>query len=138
MLTMLTDMNLIPHRHFGMTGPLQRHLLVYTVVTAVTLTILFDLSRIAALGAIFYLVMDIGIHWGILRHLRAEIGANALILGLAIVFDLLVLGAFLLIKAQTDAFIIIIALAALATVFSGEWLFLRSRPRPKGGSARQH
>tara|TARA_R110002110_G_scaffold415612_2_gene651650 strand:- start:117234 stop:117515 length:282 start_codon:yes stop_codon:yes gene_type:complete len=62
MLTMLTEMKLIPHRHFGMTGPLQRHLLVYTVVIAITLTIFFDLSRIAALGAIFYLVMDIGIH----------------------------------------------------------------------------
>ena len=69
MLTTLTDMELIPHRHFGMTSPLQKHLLVYTVVIAVTLTIFFDLSRIAALGAIFYLTMDIGIHWGVLRYL---------------------------------------------------------------------
>jgi len=138
MLTMLTDMKLIPHRHFGMTGPLQRHLLVYTVVFAVTLTILFDLSRIAALGAIFYLIMDIGIHWGILRHLRAEIGANAIILSLAIVLDLVVLGAFLLIKAQTDVFIIILALVALAAVFAGEWLFLCSRPRSRSSSAHHH
>ena len=62
MLTMLTDMKLIPHRHFGMPGDLQKHLLVYTAVLAALLAALFDLSRIAALGAIYYLVMDIAIH----------------------------------------------------------------------------
>jgi hypothetical protein len=135
MLTMLTDMELIPHRHFGMTGPLQKHLLVYTVVIAAILTIFFDLSRIAALGAIFYLTMDIGIHWGVLRYLRKEVGANALILGLAIVFDIVVLGAFLAIKAKTDILIIILSLAGLTIVFAGEWLFLRSRPRSQSKSA---
>ena len=136
MLTMLTEMKLIPHRHFGMTGPLQRHLLVYTVVIAITLTIFFDLSRIAALGAIFYLIMDIGIHWGVVRHLREQIGANALIIGIAIVFDLVVLGAFAAIKAQSDPLIVIIALATLAAVFLGEWQFLRARARadPNSGA----
>ena len=32
MLAMLTEMNLIPHSHFGMPGTIQRHTLVYTVV----------------------------------------------------------------------------------------------------------
>tara|TARA_R110000787_G_scaffold169119_1_gene281851 strand:- start:185 stop:1531 length:1347 start_codon:yes stop_codon:yes gene_type:complete len=128
MLTMLTDMTLIPHRHFGMTGPLQKHLLVYTVVIAATLTIFFDLSRIAALGAIFYLIMDIGIHWGVFRHLRKDVGANGLILATAIVLDLIVLGAFLTIKAQTDILIVVVALIGLALVFLGEWLFLRLQP----------
>jgi DNA polymerase III alpha subunit len=41
----------------------------------------FDLSRIASLGAIFYLLMDIIIHWGVLRHLHKDVGANRLILG---------------------------------------------------------
>jgi len=59
MLTMLTDMKLIPHSHFGMPGPIRNHMLVYTVLIAIFLTVFFDLSRIAALGAIFYLVMDI-------------------------------------------------------------------------------
>jgi len=49
-----------------MQGLVQRHTLVYTVVIAVALTIFFDLSRIASLGAIFYIVMDIAIHWGVL------------------------------------------------------------------------
>ncbi len=131
MLTMLTDMALIPHRHFGMTGPLQKHLLVYTVVIATVLTIFFDLSRIAALGAIFYLVMDISIHWGLLRHLRKEVGANALVLVSAIVLDAVILGAFLLYKVQSDPLIIIIALIVLGLVFAGEWLFLRAGPGPE-------
>ncbi len=129
MLTMLTNMELIPHRHFGMTGPLQRHLLVYTVVIAITLTIFFDLSRIAALGAIFYLVMDIGIHWGVFRNLRQDVGANPLILLSAIVLDIIVLGAFVTIKAQTDVLIVVVALIGLVAVFAGEWLFLRARSR---------
>ena len=74
MLTMLTEMKMIPHSHFGMKGTLRSHLLVYTVVVAGTLAVLFDLTRIAALGAFFYLVMDMLVHWGVLRHLRREIG----------------------------------------------------------------
>lgn len=74
MLAMLTEMKIIPHRHFGMPGAIQKHTLVYTVVLAGLLAAFFDLSRIAALGAIFYLVMDIGIHWGVLRKLRDDVG----------------------------------------------------------------
>lgn len=138
MLTMLTEMTLIPHRHFGMTGPLQTHLLVYTVVIAMILTIFFDLSRIAALGAIFYLIMDIGIHWGVLRYLRKDVGANPLILVTAIVLDIVVLGAFLAIKAETDILIIVVALIALALVFVGEWLFIRSHPQSQSQSEHHH
>ncbi len=138
MLTMLTDMALIPHRHFGMTGPLQRHLLVYTVVIAITLTIFFDLSRIAALGAIFYLVMDIGIHWGVLRYLRKEVQANALVLVTAIGLDAVVLGAFLTFKAESDPLIVIIALLTLLLVFAGEWFFLRSQTRSESNPGHHH
>lgn len=129
MLTMLTNMQLIPHSHFGMTGPLQRHLLVYTVVIAMALTIFFDLSRIAALGAIFYLIMDIGIHWGVLRYLRKEVAAKPVILITAIVLDAIVLGAFLTVKAQSDVLIVVVALIGLVAVFGGEWLFLQSVKR---------
>ncbi len=129
MLTMLTNMQLIPHRHFGMTGPLQRHLLVYTVVIAMALTIFFDLSRIAALGAIFYLIMDIGIHWGVLRYLRKDVAAKPVILVTAIVLDVIVLGAFLTMKASSDMLIVVVALIGLVAVFGGEWLFLQSVKR---------
>ena len=138
MLTMLTEMTLIPHRHFGMTGALQKHLLVYTVVIAIVLTVFFDLSRIAALGAIFYLVMDIGIHWGVFRYMRKDVGANPLILISAIVLDLVVLGAFLTIKAETDPIIIIVAVAGLFLVFAGEWLFLRVRKGSETEATHNH
>lgn len=58
MLTMLTEMKLVPHSHFGMPGSIQKHTLVYTVVLGVILTAFFDLTRIAALGILFYLIMD--------------------------------------------------------------------------------
>ena len=72
MLAMLTEMNLVPHRHFGMPGDIQRHTLVYTIVLAMLLTVFFDLSRIAALGAVFYIVMDLVIHWGVFSGIFAR------------------------------------------------------------------
>ena len=131
MLAMLTDMHLIPHRHFGMPGTIQKHTLVYTIVIAMVLTIFFDLSRIASLGAVFYLVMDIAIHWGILRHLRNEIKANVYILIAAIFLDIVVLGAFLWIKSTTDVMITILALVMIILIIIGEWLFLRPKSSVK-------
>lgn len=40
MTAMLTEKELIPHEHFGMPGRLQKHMLVYTVILAITLTVL--------------------------------------------------------------------------------------------------
>ncbi len=125
MLAMLTDMKLVPHRHFGMPGNIQNHTLVYTIVIAIFLTLFFDLSRIASLGAIFYLLMDIAVHWGVLRHLRKEIKANAAILLTAIAFDVIVLSVFLMVKASTDVMVIYAALVGVLIVFVGERIFLR-------------
>ncbi|WP_417462915.1 APC family permease [Kordiimonas sp.] len=126
MLTMVTEMKLIPHSHFGMGGPLRFHLLVYTVVIAAALTIFLDLSRIASLGAILYLIMDIAVHWGVLRHLRDEVSAKAWVLISAIVLDVLVLGAFLWVKATTDIVIVALAAITLLVVVAGEHWFLRT------------
>ncbi len=125
MLAMLTDMKLVPHNHFGMPGTIQNHTLVYTVVLAMFLTIFFDLTRIASLGAIFYLLMDIAVHWGVLRHLRKEVNANAGILIIAIVFDIVVLSAFLIVKASTDMMVIYAAVLGILIIFIGERFFLR-------------
>ncbi|MEO1326512.1 MAG: APC family permease [Pseudomonadota bacterium] len=127
MLAMLTDMDLIPHRHFGMPGGIQKHTLVYTVVAAGVLAAFFDLSRIASLGAIFYLVMDIIIHWGVLRHLREDVGANPLILISAIVMDIVALGAFLWIKGNADPTIVVIAFAGIVAAFGFERFFLQKQ-----------
>ncbi len=128
-LAMLTEMKLVPHRHFSMPGKLQKHTLVYTIVIAIALTVFFDLSRIASLGAIFYLVMDIAVHWGVLRHLRFDVGANLFILGSAIILDVIVLGAFIVLKAQADMLVVVISLLAMLIIFAGTKLFLRSKAK---------
>lgn len=127
MLAMLTDMEVIPHRHFGMPGRIQHHTLVYTVVVSATLAVLFDLSRIAAIGAIFYLVMDITIHWGVLRHLRADVGARPWPLVAALVADALVLTAFLALRIREDPLIVVVGAGAIAATFVLEALYLRAR-----------
>lgn len=125
MLAMLTRMKLVPHSHFGMPGSIQKHTLVYTIVFATLLTIFFDLSRIASLGAIFYIIMDIAVHWGVFRHLRRDIGAKATILVTAMVLDLIALGALLVVKAKSDLFVIYASLVGLALIVIGERLFIR-------------
>ncbi|MFN3225811.1 MAG: APC family permease [Hyphomicrobiales bacterium] len=129
MLAMLTDMRLIPHSHFGMPGAIKDHTLVYTVVIAGFLTVFFDLSRIAALGAFFYLVMDIIIHWGVFRHLREEIGARGWVLLTAIGLDVVVLSAFGVLKWRSDPAIVVIAIATMAAVFVFERAFLTRTSR---------
>lgn len=125
MLAMLTNMKLVPHSHLGMPGSVQKHTLVYTIVLAILLTVFFDLSRIASLGAIFYMIMDIAVQWGIFRYLRKEIQANGAILLAAIALDVVVLGAFLWVKIQADMLVIWIALIGLVLVFVCERWFIR-------------
>jgi amino acid transporter len=124
MLAMLTDMKMIPHSHFGMSGTIQRHTLVYTVVIASILAIFFDLSRIASLGAFFYLVMDMVVHWGVFGFRRHEIGASATVLLLALGFDGAVLAAFTLMKLETDPLIVFYAVVAIVSVFVFERFYL--------------
>ncbi len=125
MLAMLTEMKLIPHSHFGMPGRIQQHTLVYTVVLAALLAVFFDLSRIASLGAIFYLVMDIAIHWGVFRRLRRDVDAKGWILMSAILLDAIVLGAFVWIKASIDPLIVWAGAAGIVVIFVFEGFYLR-------------
>ena len=127
MLAMLTDMKLVPHSHFGMPGRIQKHTLVYTAVIALVLTIFFDLSRIASLGAIFYIVMDIAIHWGVLRYLREDVGARSWVLVSAIALDTLVLGAFLYSKATSDPLVLVVAGVSMGLIFGLEAWFLKDK-----------
>ncbi len=124
MLAMLSEMKLVPHKHFGMPGDIQKHTLVYTVVFAITLTILFDLSRIASLGAIFYIVMDMAVHWGVLKHVREKVNANRWVPITALVLDFVILGALVWMKANSDMLVVWVALGGMALIFAGERLFL--------------
>ena len=124
MLAMLTDMKMIPHSHFGMPGTIKDHTLVYTVVIAGFLTVFFDLSRIASLGAFFYLVMDIIIHGGVYKNLRHDITARGWVLLTAIALDTVVLIAFAVMKWLSDPLIVVVGLVGMAAVFLFEWVFL--------------
>ena len=128
MLAMLTEMKLVPHRHFGMPGSIQKHTLVYTVVLGLILTAFFDLSRIAALGIVFYLIMDIAIHWGVLRYLRKDIKANTWVPTTAILLDLLALGGFVWVKLNTDPFVIGVAVVTMIVLAVSEQIFLKRSP----------
>jgi amino acid transporter len=134
MLAMLTDMKMIPHRHFGMSGPVRSHTLVYTVVIASLLAVFFDLSRIAALGAFFYLIMDMIVHWGVLRFMRKKVEAKASIIVLALIFDAAVLVAFTVMKLQSDPSIVLYAVIAIASVFAFQRVYLSRWTAPQPGN----
>jgi len=80
----------------------------------------FDLSRIASLGAIFYIVMDMVVHWVVLKHLRKDVNANPLIVITALVVDGVVLAAFLWIKASSDFLVVWLSFALIIFIFTGE------------------
>jgi amino acid transporter len=120
MLAMLSSMKQLPRLYRGISNPA----LVLTVTLAVTLTILFDLTRIASIGAIFYLLMDIAIHWGLFRYLRKETRANPVIPLIAIGLDVIILSAFLLMKYQKDPLVIIVSLFGFAAILGTQRLFM--------------
>lgn len=127
MLTMLTKMELVPHKHFGMPGSIHKHILVYIAVLAGGLTVLFDVSRIAALGAFFYIAMDILIHYGVLKNAdRKEVKFNSIIPKLSIGVDIIILVGLIYIKAKDDPTLLGITLFAMIIIYGLEKWFLKS------------
>ena len=127
MLAMLTRMDLVPYRDVGIPGRRQYTTLVFTIGCAVLLAVPLNLARVAALGAIFYLVMDMAVHWGVLRHARRRVGAARWVLVTALVLDAVVLAGFTWDRATRDPLIVGIACAGIVAIFVGEWLYLRGR-----------
>ncbi len=132
MLAMLTRMTQVPHSHFGMPGTIRTHTTVYTVVFAMALAATLDLRRIAALGAIYYLIMDIAIHWGLLRHLRDRVRFRRSVVGAAIVVDVVLLGAFTWVKSSTDPTGLWVAASGIVVIVVAERLFMASHTRADG------
>lgn len=77
------------------------------------------------MGAIFYLMMDITVHWGVLRHLHEDVGANRAVLGAAIGLDTIALGALLLLKGASDPLIVAVSLVMIVVVVAFERFYLR-------------
>jgi len=109
--------------------------LIFTVTLAILLTIFFDLTRIAAIGAIFYLLMDIAVHWGLLRYLRSEVTFNPLIPMIAIALDVVILVTFVVVKFNQDPLIPLAALTGLLLIIGAERLFMRSHTDSYGDMA---
>lgn len=128
MLTMVTDMKMIPHAHFGMPGEVRHHILVYLGVVAAVLAVTMDLSQIAAVGILFYLVMDVVIQWGVLTRIRGEVGAKAWVLVLAIIADVGVLSAFLIARGAEQPWLVVDGVVAVIVVFLLEAWYLRRHP----------
>ena len=120
LLAMLSAMKQIPK----FTSRLSNPALIVTVLLAATLTVLFDLTRIAAIGAIFYLAMDIAIHWGLFRHLRKQIDFKPFITLFAIFFDVVILAVFFILKLRSDPLVPVVAVIGILLVLVTQRLFM--------------
>jgi L-asparagine transporter-like permease len=128
LLAMLSNMKQIPDLQFKFSNPA----LLFTVSLATLLTILFDLTRIAAIGAIFYIVMDIAVHWGLLKFMRKEIRFNPVVPLLALLFDAVILIAFMVLKFKNDPLVLIVSFAGIIIVIISERLFMRTHTDKDG------
>ncbi|NOZ74739.1 MAG: APC family permease [FCB group bacterium] len=130
MFGMLSNMKQVPN--IKRMGNLKNPALIFTVSLAILLTILFDLTRIASIGAIFYLIMDIAIHWGLFRYLRKEFEFNPVIPLIALVLDGIILGAFIYLKYLNDSFVLIVAFVGIVLIILSERLFMISHTDSSG------
>ena len=130
MLAMLSNMKQVPS--LKRMGNFKNPALLFTVSLAILLTALFDLTRIASIGAIFYLIMDIAIHWGLFRHLKKEVKFQPIIPLIAIVMDVAVLSAFLYIKYLNDPLVLIVAAIGITLIFTAERFFMISHTDDEG------
>src|SRR5690625_5968996 len=100
-------------------------MLVYIAIISIALTIFFDLSRIASLGALYYLVMDTIFQWGVLRRIKETFGAKAPIVITSLILNIIVTLTFLWYKIMTYLFIVIIVSITFPLLFIVELFFLK-------------
>ncbi len=126
---MLADMGQAPRLPFAV----GHQSLFITVGLAMIVTAFLDLSRIASMGAVLYITMDIAVHWGVIRHLATDLGARRWVPAVAIVLDVVVLSAFVWTKSRTDVLAVAVAASVAAVIVLSQWLAVRHRD-----SAPQH
>lgn len=130
MFSMLSSMKQVPN--INKIGKLKNPALIFTVSLAILLTIFFDLTRIASLGAIFYLIMDIAIHWGLIRYLKKEVKFNPIIPIVAIAMDVVVLSAFIYLKFVSDPFVLIVSAIGILLIVVSERIFMKFHTDSEG------
>lgn len=130
LLGMLSNMKQVPS--LNKLGNFKNPALIFTASLAILLTVLFDLTRIASIGAIFYLIMDIAIHWGLFRHLRKDVKFQPIIPLIAIVMDIAVLVAFIYLKYLNDPLVLIVAAIGIILIPVAERFFMKSHTDDDG------
>lgn len=120
---MLRGMGQVP----GLPGGVDRQSLLITAVLAIGTATAFDLSQIAALGAMLYLAMDIAIHWGLIRHLQDDVDIRLWVPSVAIGLDLLVLVPFVVTTFRTDPTTLAITAAVAAVIVATQCFAVRHR-----------
>lgn len=80
--------------------------LLSTTFIILLITNFMDLSGIASLGSIVYLIVYSAVHWGHLKNLIAETKASRVIIGLALITNLIILIIFLLQIIKHNPFVI--------------------------------
>ncbi len=130
LLEMLSNMKQVPS--LKKIGNFKNPALIFTVSLAILLTIVFDLTRIASIGVIFYLIMDIAIHWGLFRHLKEEVDFVPIIPLIAIIMDVAVLSAFLYVKFINDPLVLIVAAIGIILMIVLERFFMISHTDDQG------
>lgn len=130
MLGMLSNMKQVPN--LNNLKNLKNPALIFTVTLAILLTVFFDLTRIASIGAIFYLIMDIAIHWGLFKNLKNEVKFNPVIPIIAMLMDIVVLAAFVYLKYVNDPFVLIVAAIGIILIFISQYLFMKSHTDEDG------
>jgi amino acid transporter len=128
MLAMLARMKQLPR----LFGGLKNAPLVLTVGLAMVLTVLFDLTRIASIGAIFYLLMDIAIHWGLFRYLLKETRSSPIVPLIAIGLDVVILGAFMALKFQSDKLVLFVSLLGFVAILIAQRFFMITHTDARG------
>lgn len=126
---MLREMKQVP----GVPVSLNRQSLLITAALALVTASLFDLSRIAALGAMLYLSMDIAIHWGMIRRLRHRVEFTVWIPAVAIALDALVLVPFVVMKTRNDWFTVVITAAVAAVIIAAQAVNAQRHPHDDPG-----
>ncbi|MFU8787303.1 MAG: amino acid permease, partial [Candidatus Izemoplasmataceae bacterium] len=129
LIAMLADMEMIPHKKVSKNIRTQQQTLFYTSILAILLTIFFDLTRIASLGALLYITMDMVIHYGLAVKMKDDIQANKYMIWFAFVLDALILGAFVYIKIISDWFIVLIAVIIIVIILIMQTLFKLSQDK---------
>lgn len=131
---MLRDMGQAP----GLPGREGHQSLFITAGLAIVTAAFFDLSQIAALGAVLYLSMDVAVHLGILRHLKEDVQAKTWIPWVAILLDIAVLVPFVLLKARSDPFTLVVTAAVAAVIVAAQWFAVRHRSHGKDPEPSPH